>query len=107
MARTVVPAAGCGYMLTLVRATGERPFAPRHGRLVGAALRELTPHLGRSLWLTTQPNLSGLSDRLRGVLGCLLDGDGEKQAAARRRPGGGSARPPSTTTPSGCTGTSA
>ena len=85
MARTVVPAAGCGYVLTLVRAAGERPFAARHGRLVGAAVRELAPHLGRSLWLTTQPNLSGLSNRLREVLACLLDGDGEKQAAARLR----------------------
>ncbi len=85
IARTVVPAAGCGYVLTPVRSAGDRPFTARHGRLVAAAMQELKPHLGRGLWLTTQPNLSGLSDRLRAVLGCLLDGDGEKQAASRLR----------------------
>lgn len=83
LARTTAPAVGGGYLLTLVRAAGEPAFPVRAGRVVERALRELAPHLGRGLWLTHQPNVSGLPPRLRDVLGCLLDGDSEKQAARR------------------------
>jgi len=76
-------AAGPAYLVTSMRARRERPFDHRAGRLVGRLLVELTPHLGRTMWLTTQPHLGGLSPRRRRVLDCLLEGDGEKQVARR------------------------
>lgn len=83
LARTTAPAVGGGFLLTLVRAAGERPFPVRAGRVVELALRELAPDLGRRVWLTHQPNVSGLPPRLRQVLDCLLDGDAEKHVALR------------------------
>ena len=76
-------AAGPTYLVTSMRARSDRPFDERAGRLVGRLLVELTPHLGRTMWLTTQPHLGGLSPRRRQVLDCLLEGDGEKQVARR------------------------
>jgi DNA-binding NarL/FixJ family response regulator len=43
----------------------------------------LARHLGRRLWVTTQPNLAGLPPRQRQVLDGLLEGDLEKQVAAK------------------------
>lgn len=83
VARAPVPVVGCQYLVTVVRAKGERPFEPAAGRLTATVLRELTPHLGRALLLTTQPNRHGLPPRTRLVLDCLLDGDSEKEAALR------------------------
>ncbi len=83
VSRRGVPVAGVSYMLTLIRGTGERPFAPAERNAVELAQRELAPHLGRSLLLTTQPSRHGLTPRAREVLDCLLDGDSEKQAALR------------------------
>lgn len=83
VSRQLVPVVGVSYMLTLVRATGDRPFTAATRRVVELAQRELAPHLGRSLLLTTQPNRHGLTLRAREVLDCLLDGDSEKQAALR------------------------
>jgi len=83
VSRRDVPVAGASYMLTVVRAAGDRPFSAASGRLVELAQRELAPHLGRSLLLTTQPSRHGLTPRAREVLDCLLDGDSEKQAALR------------------------
>lgn len=83
ISRTEVAAVGGGYVIAVVRAKGDRPFAVTAARVTAVVLRELTPYLGRELLLTTQPNLHGLTPRLRQVLECLLDGDGEKQAAAR------------------------
>ncbi|QEL16364.1 helix-turn-helix transcriptional regulator [Limnoglobus roseus] len=85
VSRADVPVIGGGYVLTVVRAKGEQAFSRRAGAVVAALLRELEPHLGRGLFLTSQPNLHGLSPRLRQVLGCLLDGDSEKEAALRCR----------------------
>lgn len=81
--RVSAPAAGAAYVLSVMRAAGDRPFGPRVGRVVARLQAELAPHLGRGLWLTTEPNVAGLPPRLRQVLGCLLDGDGEKHVAAR------------------------
>jgi DNA-binding CsgD family transcriptional regulator len=83
LSRRPVPAVGGGYLICLVAAAGDRAFHPRAGALVHRAHELLAPHLGRALLLSSQPNLHGLSPRLRQTLDCLLDGDGEKQAAAR------------------------
>lgn len=85
VSRAVVPAVAGVYMIVVVRPVGDRPCTPRDGAALRALNVALAPHLSRSLWLTTQPNLAGLSPRLRQVLDCLLDGDSEKQAAARLR----------------------
>jgi DNA-binding CsgD family transcriptional regulator len=83
MSRVAVPAVGAVYSIVVCRASGRPPIPLRVGRLVDFLHAELAPHLGRSLWLTTQPNVSQLSPRLRQVLNCLLEGDSEKQAARR------------------------
>lgn len=77
------------YVITLVRAAGDAPFRADARRLVERVQRELGPHLGRSLLLTTQPSLRGLTPGARCVLERLLDGDSEKEAALRLglRPG--------------------
>lgn len=79
--RVVVPAFGTSYVVTVLRAVREPPFRPAVGRLVARVQRELAPHLGRGLLLTTQPNRHGLTPRLRELLDRLLAGDSEKQAA--------------------------
>lgn len=81
--RVVVPRAGCVALLTLVRSADDRPHPARYGRVLECVLRELSPHLGRSLLLTNQPTRHGLTARQRDVLDSLLDGDSEKQTAAR------------------------
>lgn len=77
------PATASVYVICAHRPLRDRPFPLRAVRVIEALQRELGPHLGRGLLVAPQPNLHGLSPRLREVLGCLLDGDGEKQAAAR------------------------
>ena len=76
-------ATGPTYLVTVMRSVGERPFDSRVGRVVGRLLTELAPHLGRALWLTTQPHVGELTPRRRQVLDGLLDGDSEKQVARR------------------------
>ena len=44
---------------------------------------ELGPLIGRSLVSVLEPSPEKLSPRLRQTLGCLLEGDSEKQVAAR------------------------
>lgn len=83
MSRVAVPAVGAIYNIVSCQPVGARPIPVRVGRVVGALQRELAPHLGRGLWLTTQPNVSGLPPRLRQVLAALLDGDSEKLVAVR------------------------
>lgn len=85
VSRVPVPMFQTMYMVTIFRAVREPTFRSGVGRLVAHTQRTLAPHLGRSLLLTTQPNRSGLSPRLRQVLDCLLEGDSEKQVAARIR----------------------
>lgn len=85
MSRVAIPAVGAIYNIVSCRATGRPPVPVRVGRLIDLMHGELAPHLGRSLLLTTQPNLRGLTPRLREVLDCLLNGDSEKQAAVKMR----------------------
>ena len=80
-------APGCRWWaddpLALTRTHKDRPFLRVAGRVVHRVQEELAGHYGRALWLSTQPNVSGLSPRKREVLDCLLDGDGEKLVALR------------------------
>jgi DNA-binding CsgD family transcriptional regulator len=69
--------------ICLVRAPGERDFSPRERQLVDFFHAELGPLIGRSLVSVLEPSPERLSPRLRQTLGCLLEGDSEKQAAAR------------------------
>jgi len=67
----------------LVRASGERDFSPRELQLLNFFHGELGPLIGRSLVSVLEPSPERLSLRLRQTLGCLLEGDSEKQVAAR------------------------
>ena len=68
-------------MVSVMREVGARPFGAGVGGVVDQLQRELTPHVGRALLATSQPNRHGLPPRLRQVLDCLLAGDTERQAA--------------------------
>jgi DNA-binding NarL/FixJ family response regulator len=81
LARVTVPVAGVVYTTTLTRPVGRRAYTPRDGRLVERLHAVLAPLLGRELLVTTQPNLHGLSPRLRELLERLLVGDSEKEVA--------------------------
>ena len=69
--------------IVLVRASGERDFSPRELQLLNFFHGELGPLIGRSLVSVLEPSPERLSLRLRQTLGCLLEGDSEKQVAAR------------------------
>jgi DNA-binding CsgD family transcriptional regulator len=69
------------YLIVLLINPGDKPFRPRVSAFVDYVHELLAPHLGRELWLSTQPNLSALSRRLRQTLERLLAGDSERQAA--------------------------
>jgi DNA-binding CsgD family transcriptional regulator len=73
---------GSEHVLNLVRAAPMRAFGARERTLVALLHDELEPHLGRSLATADVP-VARLAPRLRQVLGCLLEGDSEKQAALR------------------------
>jgi DNA-binding CsgD family transcriptional regulator len=64
------------------RAVGDRRFTPRDARLLALFHDEVARLVGPVLSDGRDP-LAGLPRRLRQTLGCLLDGDGEKQTAAR------------------------
>ncbi|HEU4891247.1 MAG TPA: helix-turn-helix transcriptional regulator [Vicinamibacterales bacterium] len=70
-------------VIHLQRAPGERDFSPREQRLLNFFHEELGRLIGRSLVSALEPNPEKLSPRLRQTLGCLLEGDSEKQVAAR------------------------
>ncbi|HXL34347.1 MAG TPA: LuxR C-terminal-related transcriptional regulator [Gemmatimonadales bacterium] len=69
--------------IALVRASGERDFSPRERQVLDFFHEELGPLIGRSLVSVLEPSPERLSPRLRQTLGCLLEGDSEKQVAAR------------------------
>lgn len=74
----------CGInAIHLQRAHGDRDFSPREQRLLNFFHEELGRLIGRSLVSILEPNPEKLSPRLRQTLGCLLEGDSEKQVAAR------------------------
>ena len=70
-------------IMTFYRPLGERQFQRRERRLVRMLHRELHPLIGRQLASSKEPSASQLPPRLRKVLQCLMEGDGEKQIASR------------------------
>lgn len=69
--------------LMLHRAIGRRDFAARARSIVREAHTALTPLIGGPLARYSEPSPGQLAPRLRAVLACLLEGDGDKQIAAR------------------------
>jgi DNA-binding CsgD family transcriptional regulator len=71
----------CG--LTIMRSLNEPRFSRRDKAFVAAVHGEIAPLVGRQLAAAHEPSALHLSPRLRQVLDCLLEGDGEKQIAVR------------------------
>jgi DNA-binding CsgD family transcriptional regulator len=71
------------FAITVVRSWGEAGFGARQRRLVHLFHHELWRYVGTALARRPGEPFAGLSPRLREVLSCLLEGDGEKQAALR------------------------
>jgi DNA-binding CsgD family transcriptional regulator len=67
------------------RAEGRRDFNAREKGVLGEAHALLGPLVSGALARYTEPAPSDLSPRVREVLRCLLEGDGDKQIAARLR----------------------
>jgi DNA-binding NarL/FixJ family response regulator len=70
-------------VIALQRSRGERDFSPREQRLLDFFHGELGRLVRGALVSATEPSPDRLSPRLRQTLGCLLEGDSEKQVAAR------------------------
>jgi DNA-binding CsgD family transcriptional regulator len=70
-----------GVMLN--RASGERDYTARERSIVREAHAALAPLIGGPLTRFSEPCPTDLAPRARQVLGCLLEGDGDKQIAAR------------------------
>jgi DNA-binding CsgD family transcriptional regulator len=69
--------------LILARSSGEPNFNSRDRRLVSLLHRELTPLIGRELASFEDVSPDRLAPRVKQVLQCLLEGDGDKQIAKR------------------------
>lgn len=70
--------------LVLYRPLGaEQDFSGRHRRIVEESYAQLTPLYGGALARHVDPSPSQLPPRVREVLRCLLEGDGDKQVAKR------------------------
>jgi DNA-binding CsgD family transcriptional regulator len=78
-----IPETGTINVIALHRAGGEREFSPREHRLLSFFHEELGRLVGRSLVSAMEPSPDKLAPRLRQTLGCLLEGDSEKQVAGR------------------------
>jgi DNA-binding CsgD family transcriptional regulator len=75
---------GAVNALYLSRPLGvRRDFTRRHRRLVEESYAQLAPLLGGALARHTSPSPADLPPRVREVLACLLEGDGDKQVARR------------------------
>lgn len=72
-----------GTGLSVHRPLRDRQFNVREKRIVELAHQTIVPLIGKQLASEREPAPSELSPRLREVLGCLLEGDSEKEAAAR------------------------
>lgn len=60
-----------------------RKLGRRQSRLARLLHGEVGPLVGGALAGASEPGFADLSPRMRQTLGCLLEGDGEKQVAAR------------------------
>jgi DNA-binding CsgD family transcriptional regulator len=67
----------------LSRAIGDRDFTARERAIVRELQAAVTPLIGGPLARFADPSPSTLSPRVRQVLKCLLEGDGDKQIATR------------------------
>jgi DNA-binding CsgD family transcriptional regulator len=67
----------------LERAIGRRGFSARDRSIVREAQAALGPLIGGPLARFAEPSPTDLAPRARQVLGCLLQGDGDKQIAAQ------------------------
>ena len=75
---------GVWNSITLNRPKGVKlDFSQRHRRIVGESCAQVTPLLGRALARHVAPSPFELAPRVRQVLRCLLEGDGDKQVARR------------------------
>jgi DNA-binding CsgD family transcriptional regulator len=77
------PAAGPGHQLNVSRPWNAPPFGLRDRRLLHLCHTDIAALWGGRLALGAVQSASSLPPRLREVLWCLLEGDGEKQAAMR------------------------
>jgi len=71
--------------IVLIRSSGRRDFRPRDRTLIREAHAALTPLIGGALARFDEPCPRQLTPRVRQVLACLLEGDGDKQIASRLR----------------------
>lgn len=69
--------------LLLYREMGGRGYRARDRSILREANAALAPLVGGPLARFTEPSPTDLAPRVRQVLGCLLEGDGDKQIAAR------------------------
>jgi DNA-binding CsgD family transcriptional regulator len=81
--QTIGGAAGEYSGIVLTRAAGDPDFSAREKGIVGEAHQLLAPLIGGSLARFAEPSPSAPPPRVRQVLRCLLEGDGDKQVAAR------------------------
>jgi DNA-binding CsgD family transcriptional regulator len=68
--------------VVLYRAIGRRDFGPYDRAIVREVQLALAPLVGGPLARFSDPSPLDLAPRVRQVLGCLLEGDGDKQIAA-------------------------
>ncbi|MEW4569258.1 helix-turn-helix transcriptional regulator [Tautonia sp. JC769] len=69
--------------LILCRAEGQRDFGGRDRAFVSEVVSALSPLVGGPLARFADPSPMDLAPRIRQVLACLLEGDGDKQVAKR------------------------
>jgi DNA-binding CsgD family transcriptional regulator len=81
--RPVAGAADEWSELFLLRAAGRPDFSARNRAVAAEAMAAVGPLVGRALARFREPCPSALAPRVREVLRCLLEGDGDKQVAAR------------------------
>jgi DNA-binding CsgD family transcriptional regulator len=74
---------GTFHLACFQRPVRDRLFGDREVALLRLAHEELVPLIGTALASVHEARLADLSPRQRQTLGCLLEGDSEKQVAAR------------------------
>jgi DNA-binding CsgD family transcriptional regulator len=79
-----IPGAPDDYnVLWLQRPIGERDFTGRQRAITAEVMAMVAPLLGGPLARFSEPSPAALPHRVRQVLKCLLEGEGDKQAAVR------------------------
>jgi DNA-binding CsgD family transcriptional regulator len=81
--RSIPGTAGGVSGVFLVRLARVADFGLRHRMLVREAHALIAPLIGGSLAQFGEPSPADLPPRVRQVLGCVLEGDGDKQIACR------------------------